>query len=543
MKSVTSVIFKNAKRSDKMGNRILYFLSLVIVFGVLAIGMSAFAYKITKELAVLNQTYAFINILLLMNFVLLFAKSIFESINVLYFSKDLKILLRMPIKSKDILHAKMLNMITSEYQMEVIMLGIPMIVYGILTGVNFLFYLYMFIILLVLPVIPISLTALIISVIMRFTNNIKNKSKAMYITIILSMILVGFFTMEFSMSNNVLVDGFQGTLLRANGVAESISNYFVLIKPIMNTLLNYNNLNGIKNLILFLLETGACYIVVLLIVSKIYLKGAIGATINGKLDKKNNRELELQDFKQREKRNSYVLKELKTLVRAPIFNIQCLIMPILSPIITLATAVAFIKIGQGLGLDILGLLSQMLNSVTGVAAILSIGQLFYMLNFNSIIAISREGKSSKLMKYIPIDLSKQFKLKMFIGVLINIISAILLTIFYYLISHNIISTLTIFISLLGLNLIGEKFKLLIDIRNPKINWDSEYTMLKHNTNIMFELFYTLGIIGLIILISIIMPSTKFFISSLVIVLVVANIITDKIYINKGVVKKVPSKNA
>lgn len=83
--------------------------------------------------------------------ILIDGKSIFESLNALYFSKDLKILLRMPIKSKDIVNGKLINMILSEYQMETIMLAIPMIVYGILTKAGALFYTYMIIILAILP--------------------------------------------------------------------------------------------------------------------------------------------------------------------------------------------------------------------------------------------------------------------------------------------------------------------------------------------------------------------------------------------------------
>lgn len=64
-----------------------------------------------------------------------------------------------------------------------IMLAIPMIVYGILTNAGIMFYTYMIIILLILPIIPIMITSLIISVILRFTNKIKNKNKAMYIII------------------------------------------------------------------------------------------------------------------------------------------------------------------------------------------------------------------------------------------------------------------------------------------------------------------------------------------------------------------------
>ena len=118
MRGLTSIIFKNAKRNDSNGRNFLLDLAFFIVFAVLSGTMAIFSYIITKELMEIEQSYLFINILLLINFILLFAKSIFECLNVLYFSKDLKILLRMPIKSKDIVHAKFLNMIVSEYHME-----------------------------------------------------------------------------------------------------------------------------------------------------------------------------------------------------------------------------------------------------------------------------------------------------------------------------------------------------------------------------------------------------------------------------------------
>lgn len=192
MKGLTKVILKNSKRVDKYKTKreaILAILAFIIVFGFLAGIMTFFSFSVTKQLIQINQTYAFTNILLLINFLLLFTKSIFESLNVLYFSKDLRVLLRMPIKSIDILNSKLINMILSEYQMEFIMLAIPMIVYGIVTKVNFIFYLYMIIILILIPIIPIMITSLVISIIMRFTNFIKNKSKAMYVTIILAIFL------------------------------------------------------------------------------------------------------------------------------------------------------------------------------------------------------------------------------------------------------------------------------------------------------------------------------------------------------------------
>ena len=84
MQSLTKVIFKNSKRTDKSG--FLALLAFAIVFGSLGIAMVLISTAVTKSLEKINQTYAFINILLLMNFLILFGKSIFESLNLLNFT-------------------------------------------------------------------------------------------------------------------------------------------------------------------------------------------------------------------------------------------------------------------------------------------------------------------------------------------------------------------------------------------------------------------------------------------------------------------------
>lgn len=279
MKSLNSVIFKNSiRRDERVGKtkkeKFFSVISFLIVFVFLAIIMTVTSIYVTFKLDEIDQTYAFINILLLMNFFILFAKSVFESLNVLYFSKDLKILLRMPLKPISILHSKLKNMIISEYPMEIIMLMIPMIIYGLYTKVGALFYFYMVGVLLILPIIPIMITSLVISIIMRFTNLIKNKSKSMYITIILTVLIVTLITGLFNSNSRMSVSRFENIILAANGLAESIANYFVLIKPIMNTLLNYDNINGILNLGIYVLESFVAYYIILFLMSKIYLKGA-----------------------------------------------------------------------------------------------------------------------------------------------------------------------------------------------------------------------------------------------------------------------------
>lgn len=530
MRSLTSIILKNSKRRNLQTDKkaiLLEGLAFLIVFVTLAATMIYFSYTITQKLQAINQSYAFVNILLLMNFIILFAKSVFESLNVLYFSKDLKVLLRMPLRSQSILHSKILNMIISEYEMEMLMLAIPMIVYGMLEGLKVTFYLYMAIILLILPIVPIMITSVIISIIMRFTNFIKDKTKVMYITIIFSIFVIGLVTLSFNTQSDLSTQGFENILLKANGLAESISDSFVLIKPIMNTLLNYDNIDGLKNLGIYIIENLICYIVGIAIMSKIYLKGAIGTTVNSKKTTNVNKKLKLEDFEAKSLKKAYLTKEKLILKRAPIFFIQCLIIPILYPIIILGIVMILLEFVKSSMPSLWNGIYNIFFTSFGTAVFIAVGQIFYMTNFSSIIAVSRESKYAKLVKYLPIDLRKQFNFKLSIGVKINTIIAILVSICNYICVQNVGIAVIIFSILMLLNVISEKFKLLTDLKKPKINWDSEYTMMKENTNVMYVLFYTLLVVGIIIVAGNIITDSMLYLMIVVVSLGIINLVVNR----------------
>ena len=536
MKKITSIIIKNSRRQEKqetIKEKILSVIAFLIVFLSLAITMIVTSIYVTKELGKINQEYTFINILLLMNFIILFGKSIFESLNALYFSKDLKILLRMPIKSKDIVNGKLINMILSEYQMETIMLAIPMIVYGFLTKAGELFYVYMLIILAILPIIPIVITSTIISIIMRFTNIIKNKTEVMYIAIIASLIALDLLFTGFNHNINFSIAEFKETVFRMNGIAEEIANRFVLIKPTMSTLLNYNNIVGLRNCILYILESIATYIVGVFIISKVYLKGAIGTTINSQKENKANRKLTIEDFKKKDKKKAYLSKEIKVIARTPIFCIQCLIIPIIYPLTIMMVVAIAVVLSKLIGVDLISDLMNKMNTSQMAMIFIAVGEVFFMMNFCSIIGISKESKSAILTKTIPIGFKTQFNLKTYLGKTMNLLSVLIITFAYFQATKNLVQTIVMFAILYLLDSIGEKIKLYIDSRKPQIDWDNEYAMMKQNTNIMNVLFKTLITLVILFLISkLIRNQFAYLISILILSFIVNSFINNYISKNK-----------
>lgn len=537
MKKITSIIIKNSRRQEKqetIKEKILSVIAFLIVFLSLAITMIVTSIYVTKELGKINQEYTFINILLLMNFIILFGKSIFESLNALYFSKDLKILLRMPIKSKDIVNGKLINMILSEYQMETIMLAIPMIVYGILTKAGVLFYTYMIIILAILPIIPIVITSTIISIIMRFTNIIKNKTEVMYIAIIASLIALDLLFTGFNHNINFSIVEFKETVFRINGISEEIANRFVLIKPTMSTLLNYNNIVGLRNCILYILESIVTYIVGVFIISKVYLKGAIGTTINSQKANKANKRLTIEDFKKKDKKKTYLSKEIKVIARTPIFCIQCLIIPIIYPLAIMMVVAFAVVISKIIGVDLISDLMNKMNTSQMAMIFIAVGEVFFMMNFCSIIGISKESKSAILTKTIPIGFKTQFNLKTYLGKTMNLLSVLIITFAYFQATKNLTQTIVIFAILYLLDSIGEKIKLYIDSRKPQVDWDNEYSMMKQNTNIMNVLFKTLITLVILYLISkLIKNQFAYLIAILILSFIVNSFINNYISRNKN----------
>ena len=445
----------------------------------------------------------------------------------------------MPIKPLQLVKSKIKNMIVSEYLMELMLLASPIIVYGIIMNVNYIFYIYSAIILLLLPIIPIVLTSLITATIMRFTNVIKNKTQVQYITVFIIFVILGIITSLFSTGEGFSTEIFTERMLQVNGLIELLSDYFVILKPIMNSLLYYQELSGLINILIFAAESIICYYVMTWLISKVYLKGAIGATINGSIkDRIIDVKLKPEDFKPTNSKIAYLSKELKQIIRTPIFCMQCIIFPVVFPVVFVGLPVfALIAFARSMGLDFLADAQQNILKPIGVVICVCIAQVLYIMNFTSITAISREGKSAKLMKTIPICLYNQFKYKLYPGLIANGIIAIIITAFYglFMPEFNFILVLTLFVILIELCLLEEKIMVLIDLNAPKITWTSEYTMMKENVNVMYEFFYAVVVIILLALATFVFSNTTVLLIFLLVLLVTINSLINR-YVRKNQAK-------
>ena len=165
------------------------------------------------------------------------------------------------------------------------------------------------------------------------------------------------------------------------------------------------------------------------------------------------------------------------------------------------------------------------NSFVVSSVILGIIQFFSMFIYVSITAISRDGKSAVFIKYIPVSLYKQYIYKSIPNIIMNIITTIITLIAVKLIINlPIITLILLFIISTIINLVQSILMIIIDLKRPKLEWDSEYAVVKQNLNLVFPVILSMINIMIIAILGFLLNTINVYIG-LVIVGIIFGIIT------------------
>ena len=151
------------------------------------------------------------------------------------------------------------------------------------------------------------------------------------------------------------------------------------------------------------------------------------------------------------------------------------------------------------------------------------------------------------MKYIPISYYKQLIYKGIPNIFFGTITSIMVMAFIYILAKpSILFLATIFvinlILLMGLHIVLCQNILLIlqtllmelvDLRKPKLEWTTEYAVVKQNLNLFWPVVLNLLEIGIIFIISILLSFTNYLLTA--IILIVLHIIITY-FVNKYIYK-------
>lgn len=503
---LTKIFLKNSfsNMDAKMGvtskNSKNKFILYGILFLYLAVLVTFFSYNLINGLITINQQTVFIGIILFIVFGVVIAQSILSSINILYFTKDSEYLLPLPLKPYQIILARTNVMLVVQFLIIALVGLLPLVIYGILTNASISYYILMLISVLLLPILPVLLICILVMIIMSFARLTKNKNKFQVLAYILLLVIVVFFSISISsVKGDISNEEMAQMIVQANGMIEIAKGYFPTLDFLINALTTSSLVVAIIEILKTIGITIVGFLIYMFIAQKIYFKGLVGNLFSS--DSKNkNKEVNQKKYINSKLYRSYVGKEFKNLVRNPIFLMQCLLPAILIPVLMMGVVYSGMS-SQSEDMSQITQITSMMETNTFFMAciILCVIQFFSMFIYISITAISREGENAVFMKYIPVSLYKQYIYKCIPNIIMNVVTIVIcLAVAQYLLKLPIITIILLFIVATVIGTLQSIVMIIIDLKRPKLSWDSEYAVVKQNFNLIFPMI--IGMINIAVLI-------------------------------------------
>ena len=504
----------------------LYFAGLIIFLG----------YNLLDGLIAIHQETIFVGMVLFMIFGLATVQTIFSSINILYFTKDSEYLLPLPLKPYQIILARTNVMLIAEYLIIFLVGFIPLVMYGILTGAGIIYYLTMIFAVILLPILPVLLISMLVMFIMSFAKLTKNRNKFQLFAMLLILTIIMAISISTSgMKQDLTNEEMAQMVVQANGMIELVKGYVPTVDYLMEALTTNSLFTAIVEVLKTLGITIIGFIVYMLIAQKIYFKGLVGNLFGGGASS-SNKEINQKEYRNSKLYKSYVGKEFKNMARNPVFLMQCLIPAILIPIIMVVVVFAGFN-SDGMGLEQITQMAQQMPTNTFFIACIILGviQFFTMFIYVSITAVSRDGENAVFMKYIPVSLYKQYIYKIIPNIIMNIVTILVtLGMAEYLLNLPVITLIALFVVATIMGILQSIAMIIVDLKRPKLNWDSEYAVAKQNLNLVFPVLLSMINIAILVGFVYLLKDINVYIGVgiLGILYVIATFITNKYLYNK-----------
>ena len=474
-----------------------------LLFAPIAVSLAAFANILYDALEGFGLQAAILGTATGAGAVVVFFFGVFYVLSIFYFSSDVEKLLPLPLRAFEILGAKFLVTTVYEYIGALLITGPLYITYGIRSGAGPAFYVIATLVYLLLPVIPLAIASILVMAVMRFTPFARNRDVFNIVVSLLILVLALGFNVGMQKLIGISDPNLVTKLLGQDGgsIARITSSMFPGTGFAASALATAGSLESLGNLLLFVLFSAAAFGVFLLAGNFLYFAGVLGAGSATSRSRRLTATQLARGTASADAAVTYVRKELRILVRTPIFLLNNVIMNFLFPFFLL---IPFAAGGSG-DADLEGLLTLVRSGVfakgTEMAApalAVCFGLMVFASSTNGIAAsaLSRDGSSAWFMKTIPMSYSRQIGCKVATGVLLSLCATLISTIFVcVLIAPPVwFVALLLVAALIGAvmpNVVG----ILFDLRWPKLNWDNEQKAVKQNLNVLYEMFIAFAVIA------------------------------------------------
>ncbi len=405
--------------------------------------------------------------------------------NEFYFSNDIEYLLPWPLRAYQIVASKFTAAFYNENMMQFFLVLACIVGYGMGSKMGLLNWLLSIIGIITLPIIPLAYCGIASMLLMAFTRLIRNKDIIQRLSVALMFILLIALVGSIGFLQGMDIGTYVQTLASGDQPFFNVMNYIFPNVPLFVKAFAEGDFLALLG---YVAVNVAVVGIMLLLSEFLYFRGVIGMTSSNTNTKNVDMDKLLSTCKQKSPGYSYFLKEVRILMRTPVFFTNCIAINFLWPIF----AYAMLKI-QHYEISIPHLrhlyahrdLRIQLFFLLGIVGISVIVAAINSLSSN---AISREGKHFSFMKYIPVSYWTQWNVKAFVGIVFPATGVLVFflpvcIILQIPILHIILFTLLSVMSITFVAYMG----IYIDSIQPKLIWDDEMSALRENYNTFFSM--------------------------------------------------------
>lgn len=405
---------------------------------------------------------------------------IFYIMGAFYFSKDLEMLVPLPLRPYEVIAGKFAVVMVNEYLTSLPILLPPVIIFGTGTSQGILYWLKSLILMAVIPAMPLAIASVLVIVLMRIVNIGRYKD---LLAIVGGIVLV-FGSMFGSMLFQKIPENpedIQEFFAGQGGLTDMIGSRFPpaiwATKGLYKT-----GPSGFGYFLLYIAVSVALILLMFWISDRIFYKALLsGQEVRRKRKTLTGSKMEKKFSNVTSPVMALFRREWKLMIRTPLYVLNGLVGSITGPIILL-----FMIMAQDNDQELAEMLAQLSKpEILPYAVLICAGVMLFTggMNIVSSTAVSREGRTIWIAKMIPVPAKQQVTAKFLCSYSVSAIGVLttgLIVLIFLKLPVLWVTAVTI-VGLAG-SVPMTAFSLLIDVFHPKLVWNSEQEAMKQNMN-------------------------------------------------------------
>ncbi len=450
----------------------------------------------------MGQERALLTLGLLAGQLLILLFGLYYVISAFYFSRDLEMLIPLPLRPYEVMVSKFAVITINEY-LTVAAIVLPVVItFGLMARGGVGYWVNAVLVYLALPVIPLAIVSVLVVAMMRFINVSRKKD---ILILVGSIILI-----VASLALQVGLGRSRGPQARPEAVAEFFTSPDSLLNRVgskfppsvwaTKAVAGGFSAEGLTNLALLLGTSLALFAAMMVLAEKLFYRGLVGlGETTGKKRRLTRDEMSRRVSSGRRAAAAVFGREWKIMNRTPIFLLNGVLVVILFPAIFVLMAT--INSGGGGGHGDTMVLMRVMTSANPLVVILAAALFMTLcgsLNGTSSSTFSREGAQFWISRVIPVAPREQAAAKFLHSYLVAMLGVVTATAAGAFMLHIKAVHLAAAAGLaLVAGLLLTAVGMIIDLARPLLDWTNPQKAIKQNLNVLLAMLADIGVMTVI----------------------------------------------